>query len=510
MKQSRVMTAAVSSGSGKTLITCGLLSFLKDRGISVSSFKCGPDYIDPMFHRRVLGIPGGNLDSFFAGEAEIRRMIADADTDASVIEGVMGIYDGVSVKCSKAASDSGVRKASAGTAAAGSCYEIARITDTPIILIVNVKGMGQTMISVIKGVLADDDECLIRGIVLNRISRNYYETVRPGLEAVLEGISEGRGAGVYLLGGLPDAEDIKLESRHLGLMLPHEIDDLHDQIKRAEQLIADNLDTERLLDIMSEAGIPGEVSVREAGEAAGTDAGTAADSAADSGFDGPVLAAARDEAFCFYYEENLRFVESCGIRIREFSPLHDSCVPDDADGLLLGGGYPELYAEALSSNTGMMDSIRAALSGGMPSLAECGGFMYLLDGIQDQNGSMLPMAGLVPGTAANSGRLGRFGYITVTGDCRDDRPDLNYKAAETLISGLSVRGHEFHYYDSDNNGTDALAVKAGSGRTWQCMHAGPEHLWGYPHLYYPSCPELIRRFRSVMLRYRDKRGKRHG
>lgn len=509
MNSSRVMIAAVSSGSGKTLISCGLLSFLKSRGMKLSSFKCGPDYIDPMFHRRVLGIPGGNLDSFFAGEDEIRRMAAASE--AAVIEGVMGIYDGMSGSGTKAASTS--------------CYETAKITETPIILIVNVKGMGRTMLSLIKGILADDEACLIRGIVLNRISPHYYETIKADIGEVLADISAGRGAEVCLLGGIADARDIKLESRHLGLMLPHEIDDINDQIDKARRLIEEYLDTEKILEIMSGAGLPDTASVREPREAAEAEADTADTSDGDARECSirPVLAVARDEAFCFYYEENLHCLERLGIQIKEFSPLHDSGLPEDADGMLLGGGYPELYTEELCANKRMMEAVRVAVCGGMPSLAECGGFMYLLEGIQDESGRLRPMTGIVPGTAVNTGRLGRFGYVTVTGDGRGaaDRTIGNAdieadhvcpdpEPFSTIISGLEVRGHEFHYYDSDNNGTDALAVKPGSGRTWKCMHAGPEHLWGYPHLYYPSCPELIRRLRSVMLRYHDKKGKKHG
>ncbi len=497
MNRFRIMTAAVSSGSGKTIITCGLLSFMKNRGLNVSSFKCGPDYIDPMFHRRVLGIPGGNLDTFFAGENEIRSLAAgrtsdDADDGYAVIEGVMGIYDGIA--------------SAAGTGASGSCYEVAKITETPVVLIVNSRGMGQTVISVIRGILADDRECLIRGIILNRISPHYYEQIKPLLVSALDEISRRRGVSAELLGGIPTAENIKLESRHLGLMMPHEIEDLQEQIKNAERLIADNLDTGRLLEIMSGAGslitedktavyhsCHNEESLRCS--APGTDLHDGSISVEKTGVinsDAPVLAVARDEAFCFYYEENLRMLEQNGIRIKEFSPLHDRCLPEDADGILLGGGYPELYAETLSGNTGMRVSVRDAIRGGMPSLAECGGFMYLLEMLEDSGDKLRPMAGVLRGTASNRGRLGRFGYITLHDRGMSD---------ETLITGLCIKGHEFHYFDSDNNGSAAVAVKPGSGRSWECMHAGPGHLWGYPHLYYPSCPELVERFRKRMIAF---------
>lgn len=502
MNRFRIMTAAVSSGSGKTLITCGLLSFLKNRGLDVSSFKCGPDYIDPMFHRRVLGIPGGNLDTFFAGEKEIRSLAAgraDNDRDGyAVIEGVMGIYDGITAASERGAS---------GPGAAGSCYELAKITETPVVLVVNARGMGQTMISVIRGILADDKECLIRGIILNRISPHYYEQIKPLLESALDEISSRRGVSAELLGGIPSSDNIRLESRHLGLMMPHEIEDIREQIKEAEGLIAENLDTDRLLELMSEAGpLQTEDNAEESHGChseplcceAPVKGRQSSGEAGRTGSDAPVLAVARDEAFCFYYEENLRMLERSGIRIKEFSPLHDRCLPGDADGVLLGGGYPELYADALSGNTGMRASVRDAIRRGMPSLAECGGFMYLLEMLEDSEGNIRPMAGVLRGTALNKGRLGRFGYITLQERAKSC-------AAETLIKGLCIKGHEFHYFDSDNNGSDAVAVKPGSGRSWECMHAGPGHLWGYPHLYYPSCPELVERFRKRMLDYRKCR-----
>ena len=201
-------------------------------------------------------------------------------------------------------------------------------------------------------------------------------------------------------------------------------------------------------------------------------------------------------------------LEKCGIRIEEFSPVYDRRLPEDADGILLGGGYPELYAEDLSDNESMKESIREAIKGGMPCLAECGGFMYLLDEMTAADGKTYPMCGVIEGSSQNTGKLGRFGYITVsgksgTGDCAGSRGEETGFAPEgSLLSGLSIKGHEFHYYDSDNNGEDAVAVKPGTGRSWECMHAGSTMLAGYPHLYYPSCPELIERLKDRMLEYR--------
>jgi len=463
MKLPRVMIAAPKSGSGKTLITCGLLEALKRKGTDVRAYKCGPDYIDPMFHRSVLGIPGGNLDTFFSTKEEIRQTLAGCESEAAVIEGVMGIYDGVT-----------------GMQGKGSCYDAAAASSTPVILVIDVKGMGQTMLSVIKGILLDDTDSLISGIVLNRISEGYFRQIEPLITAILSRISADRGKKVRLLGGIPASKDINLESRHLGLMMPQDIADLREQLSHAADLIEEQMDMDALAEIM-----------RGAPELEGDDA--ACEAAADEN-DMPCLAVVRDEAFCFYYEENLRMLRSAGIRIKEFSPLHDSCMPEDADGLLLGGGYPELHAAELSANTGMLSSINAAIGSGMPSLAECGGFMYLLEELEDKDGNAYSMAGVIKGRSSWTGKLSRFGYAEVSGT-----------GEGTLLSGLSVKAHEFHYFDSSNNGTEAIAEKPGSGRSWECIHAGSDHIWGYPHLWYPSCPELIERFAEALKEYRRKR-----
>ena len=288
MKLPRVMIAAPKSGSGKTLITCGLLEALKRGGTDVRAYKCGPDYIDPMFHRSVLGIPGGNLDTFFSGEDGIRRTLADCGSEAAVIEGVMGIYDGIT-----------------GMQGKGSCYDVASASSTPVILVIDVKGMGQTMLSVIKGILLDDRHSLIRGIILNRISEGYFSQIEPLVSSTLSGISAERGIQVKLLGGIPVSKDINLESRHLGLLMPGDIDGLKEQLSHAAGLIEDNLDMDALAEIMREAPDPEEV-IRN-----GTTAGECA---------GPCLAVARDEAFCFYYEANIRMLRNAGSRIKEFSP----------------------------------------------------------------------------------------------------------------------------------------------------------------------------------------------
>lgn len=457
-KIDRIMIAAPASGSGKTIFTCGLLSLLKEQGRDPVSFKCGPDYIDPMFHRDVLGIEGDNLDPFFSDGEKLRSMIASSGHGTAVLEGAMGIYDGI-----------------AGRLYEGSCYDVACSTGTPVVLLVNAKGMGSTVLSVIKGILQDDKEMFIRGIVLNRISGHFYKTLCPLIEDMLDTVSRERGAECRLLGGIPDSGNVTLGTRHLGLVMPDEYGNLESKISTFRDMIRSHVDIEALYRIMENAD--------------------PLSSASDTtpAFDGEILkiAVARDEAFSFYYKENMNELRRHGIEPVYFSPIHDSEIPEGVSALMLRGGYPELYAKQLSENTSMKGSIRSAVESGMPSIAECGGFMYLLDSLSTDDGTSYPMTGLIKGSCRNTGRLGRFGYITVTGK-EDDK---------SLLSGLSIKAHEFHYFDSDNNGSGAVAVKPGSGRSWECMHTGIDHIWGYPHLYYPSCPELLVRFRKAMEGY---------
>lgn len=452
MKKPRILLAAPKSGSGKTLITCAFLGALKKKDLKPAAFKCGPDYIDPMFHRTVLKVPSENLDTFFTGEAT-RDIFADLakDADIAVMEGVMGLFDGLG-----------------GTREEGSAYHLAKVTSTPIILVVDVHGMGRSMIPLIKGFLDYDTEHLIKGILLNRMTESFLETMRPMLEAELP---------VPVVGFFPARKDIHLESRHLGLMLPGEIEDLEMQLDAAADQFLATAGFDQICSIARAAEDLPDVKVAD----------TAVKEGASADAKPLTLAVARDEAFCFYYEANMRAFRKRGVTIRYFSPLYDAALPAEADGILLGGGYPELYAKELSENESMKASIRSAIEGGMPSLAECGGFMYLHESIEDQEGHCYPMAGLVKGTVQFKGKLVRFGYV-----------ELTEKQSCFLKEGHSIKAHEFHYYDSTDNGSACTACKPVTGRSWECIHEGKAHFWGFPHLYYPSNEEFTEHFVKEM------------
>lgn len=458
----RIMIAAPKSGSGKTTITCGLLHIFKEDGEDIYSCKCGPDYIDPMFHRQVLGVPSQNLDTFFTGEDGTRKLFLKERREGElvVMEGVMGLYDGLG----------GIREE-------GSSYHLAKVTQTPIILVVDAKGMGRSVIPLIAGFLAYDKAQLIRGVIFNRMSAAYYEILKPLAEEEL---------GIAVLGYFPENKKLQIAGRHLGLCMPGELEDLQGQIRMAAERLRETTDISKLLQIAEGAeSLEEETEVEDSGSERKQSDDTAEkpDTTENSEAMHPRIAVARDEAFCFYYEENLRLLEQAGAEPVYFSPLHDSALPENIHGMLLGGGYPELYAGQLSENDAMRTAIREAVTDGLPTVAECGGFLYLHTTLTDREGHSYPMAGVLSGKCFDTGHLVRFGYI-----------ELEENSGHFMPRGSRIRAHEFHYYDSEDNGADCIATKPATGRNYPCIHVGENHWYGFPHLYYPSCPEFAKRF----------------
>ena len=463
----RIMIAAPKSGSGKTTITCGLLQIFKEDGEDISSCKCGPDYIDPMFHRQVLGIPARNLDTFFTGEEGTHKLFLKdrREGELVVMEGVMGLYDGLG----------GIREE-------GSSYHLAKVTQTPIILVVDAKGMGRSVIPLIAGFLAYDKAQLIRGVIFNRMSAAYYEILKPLAEEEL---------GIAVLGYFPENKDLQIAGRHLGLCMPGELEGLQEQIRMAAERLRETADISKLLQIAEEAEL-----VEDSGSERKQSDDTAEkpDTTENGEAMHPRIAVARDEAFCFYYEENLRLLEQAGAEPVYFSPLHDNALPENIHGLLLGGGYPELYAGQLSENDAMRTAIREAVTDGLPTVAECGGFLYLHTTLTDREGHSYPMVGVLPEKCFDTGHLVRFGYI-----------DLEESSGYFMSHGSRISAHEFHYYDSEDNGADCIATKPATGRNYLCIHVGENHWYGFPHLYYPSCPAFAEHFVEKAERYKKCR-----
>lgn len=446
---SRFMVAAPGSGSGKTLITCGLLELLKRRGLNPVACKCGPDYIDPMFHRYVQGVPGRNLDSFFLSPEGVRNMLFRAvsceDAGIAVLEGVMGYYDGLG-----------------GTSFSASSWEIASITQTPVLLVLDCKGMSLSAAAVAAGFLHFQKDSRIGGLFLNRVSPMYFQRLAEAIT---------RSTGLPVLGYLPESEEYRLESRHLGLFLPEEIVSLRSKIEGAADVMEKTVDVSGLLALASGAA---EIQGTEKWDTGKWKTGKRKTEPEEEKGQRVSIGVARDEAFCFYYQENLELLEQLGARLIFFSPLRDQRIPEGISGLVFGGGYPENFGAELAANETMRDSVREAARAGMPFLAECGGFLYLHRFLEGSDGNAYPMAGVYPFDAFRTDRLRRFGYVRLL-----------------TLEGMEIHGHEFHYWESQDPGNDWIARKPTGDRSWPCMHASSGQLGGFPHLYYESCPEFV-------------------
>lgn len=444
----RVLIAGTGSGCGKTTVTCALLRALTDRGLRVGAFKCGPDYIDPMFHSRITGGRSTNLDTFFFLENTARYLLAKngAGCGVSVIEGVMGYYDGLST------TDTGA-----------SSYELAQVTDSPVVLVVNARGASLSVLAEIHGFRSFCGGEHIRGVILNRCSAMVYP-------ALAQAIRERFGEAVRPLGYLPPMPDCVFESRHLGLVTAGEIGDFEDKLARLARQAEQTIDIDGVVNL-------GE-SARE----------VRCQKVEPPRYAAPVrIAVARDRAFCFYYADSLELLKDMGAELAEFSPLEDKELPAGIHGLYLGGGYPELYTQQLAANRTMLRSVRRAVEGGLPCIAECGGFMYLTRSIAGA-----PMAGALPGGCFDAGKLVRFGYVTL----RAKTDNLLCRAGE------EIRGHEFHHWDADAPGGDFTAIRP-NGRSWDCVTATRRLYAGYPHFHFYSNPAFAARFYETCLEERE-------
>ena len=442
----QLVATAPQSGSGKTTAVCALLGAMAARGLTPCAFKAGPDYIDPMFHRAVLGVESHNLDLFFSTPETVRSLYARhaAGHGAAVVEGAMGYYDGLG-----------------GVSDTASAWHLADTLDLPALLVVRPKGASLTLAATLRGLLAFRTPHHIAGILLNDCTENLYKMLRPMLE---------RETGLPVVGYLPFLPGAAIESRHLGLKTAAEIADLQARLKLLADAAQSSIDwplLQRLFDRPAPAAAP-PVAVPPRVR----------------------LAVARDAAFCFTYAETLEALQENGAELCFFSPLQDTALPPDIGGLYLPGGYPELYAAELAANAPMRAAIKAAVENGLPTAAECGGFLYLGQTLEDTDGTPHLMAGVLPGQGVKTGRLVRFGYATLTAQ------------ADSMLfaAGEQFPAHEFHHWDSTQNGTALTAAKA-NGRQWACGFANAHLYAGFPHLYWAGTP-LAQRFVAVAERYK--------
>jgi cobyrinic acid a,c-diamide synthase len=448
----RLLVAGTSSGSGKTLLTAGLIGALRRRGLVVQPFKCGPDYIDPGYHAHAAGRPCGNLDSWMLDDAQVHDSFLRGceGADVAVIEGLMGLFDGAGFDTTRA-----------------SAAQIAALLGAPVLLVMDISGSARSAAAVALGFARFDP-----GLPVAAVALNFAGSERHALGC---GGAVTEVTGLPVLGWLPRDGRLLVPERHLGLLTAGESTDIDAVLSAVADIVAANFDLEALLRLAGAApGLP---------EPAPTVPAVVCEAA-------PVLAVARDAAFSFYYPDNLDLLRAAGARIAFFSPVAGERLPAGAGGVYLGGGYPEVHARALAANTGLWADLHALHARGAPILAECGGFMVLTEALVDTDGVRHAMAGLVPGTTRMTTRLASLGYREATA------------LQDTLLAdaGETLRGHEFHYSVWDLG--DAASTRAPAFRLRGTRpsvaeaaagHAERGLLASYLHIHLGQRPALARR-----------------
>lgn len=442
------LLAAPRSGSGKTTMTCALLMALKRRGCAPCAFKSGPDYIDPMFHRAVLGVESRSLDLFFSAPETVRTLYAKgaAGHSAAVCEGAMGFYDGLG-----------------GVSDRASAWHLADTLGLPVLLVAEPKGQSLTLAAELNGLVNFRTPSHIAGILLNNCTARMHALLAPMLE---------KETGLPVLGFLPKLPEAVIGSRHLGLYTAAEVENLQQKLALLADAAEEHIDWPRLLALCEKE--PPALPVQPETPPARVR-----------------IAVAQDEAFCFTYAETLEAFRDAGAEVVFFSPLRDTALPENIGGLYLPGGYPELHARELSENTSLLREIKQKIESGLPTAAECGGFLYLGQSLTDAEGQSWPMAGVLPGEAKDAGRLVRFGYAALSADS----DSLLFRAGESFPI------HEFHHWDSTANGTALAAKKPVGGAEWRCGFVNEHFYAGFPHLYWAGTP-LPQRFAAAAENYR--------
>ena len=442
------LLAAPRSGSGKTTMTCALLMALKRRGCAPCAFKSGPDYIDPMFHRAVLGVESRNLDLFFSAPETVRTLYAKgaAGHGAAVCEGAMGFYDGLG-----------------GVSDRASAWHLADTLGLPVLLVVEPKGQSLTLAAELNGLVNFRTPSHIAGILLNNCTARMHALLAPMLE---------EETGLPVLGFLPKLPEAVIGSRHLGLYTAAEVENLQQKLALLADAAEEHIDWPRLLALCEKEppALPARAETPPARVR---------------------IAVAQDEAFCFTYAETLEAFRDAGAEVVFFSPLRDTALPENIGGLYLPGGYPELHARELSENTSLLREIKQKIESGLPTAAECGGFLYLGQSLTDAEGQSWPMVGILPGKAKDAGRLVRFGYAALIADS----DSMLFRAGESFPI------HEFHHWDSTANGAALAAKKPVGGAAWRCGFVNEHFYAGFPHLYWAGTP-LPQRFAAAAENYR--------
>lgn len=454
----RIIVAGTHSGSGKTTVVMGIASALRKRGLEVQTFKTGPDYIDPGYHSVASGRPCRNLDSMLIDKDPLLELFhrSSRGADLSLVEGVMGLFDGAT-----------------GLDDRGSAASLARISRTPVILVVDARAMARSAAALVHGFATFDRSISVAGVVLNRIgSSRHYEMIKEAIESSTK---------VTVLGYIPRDDSLTLPERHLGLVPAWERD-LAPGLDRLGQLVEEHIDLDKLLDLARSAQDYPEHETRLFPPT--------------QPLERVKVAVAMDRAFHFYYQDNLDILSHLGADIVPFSPMEDRSLPDGTSALYIGGGFPELVAEELESNTSMRRDILEKAKLGMPIFAECGGLMYLVDGIETPNGDERSMVGIFPGRISMGKKLRALGY------CQ----------GETMIDtvfgpkGTTIKGHVFHWssYQGPDDTAWALKLTKGDTSTMEGL-ACDKVLASYLHVHFASDLSIPRSFIRSALEWRAKR-----
>lgn len=451
----RLVVAGVSSGVGKTTLTAGLIAALSRRGLAVQPFKAGPDYIDPTYHTLAAGRVCRNLDTWLVPPARVRALFsrAAAGADVAVVEGVMGVFDG-----------------SGYDAEEGSTAQLAKLIDAPVVLVLDAGKMARSAAALALGYRQFDPDLPLAGFILNKVGGDRHG---QGVAAAIE-----RATARPVFGWLGRDDELEIPERHLGLVPTAEPGRWQAFIEAAAMRVERALDVDRLL-----------ATARQAAPLPPVDLAALFAAPPPENAPRPVIAVARDEAFNFTYEDNLDLLRAAGAALAFFSPLRDAALPPQTGGVILSGGFPELYAPQLAANRAIREALHRAYRAGLPIYAECGGLMYLTESITDLDGRRHPMVGLLPGRSVMTrGRL-TLGYrqAGAAGD------SWLFKAGET------ARGHEFHYSRWEGRPDDlppAYLLRPYDGRGEPAPEgANLGNLWAsYVHLHFWGKPELAARF----------------
>ncbi|SDO97240.1 cobyrinate a,c-diamide synthase [Desulforhopalus singaporensis] len=435
--------SGTSSGSGKTTVSLGLMAAFKARGFDVQPFKCGPDFIDPGLHTLITGNVSRNLDLWMAGEnfTEYSFYQNASSGDIAIVEGVMGMFDG--------------NRSSSGSLSA--------FLQLPNILVLDVRSMAESAAAIVKGFETFHPQAAVAGVILNRIASPRH------LELVSDAIHKHCKAEI--IGYLPRTLEFSIPSRHLGLHTGDEAPISQDGIELLAESVEQHIDLDRILELSRPAH----------GRRLDPENATPPSPRCRIGV-------ARDKAFCFYYEDNFDILRNAGAELVFFSPLTDSSLPENIDGLYLGGGYPELYAEQLSGNTGMLASLRNWIENDRPVYAECGGFMYLTKGIMDKEGRFHPLVGAYPVRARMQTRRASLGYREIT----TIKPSI-FGPEKTVL-----RGHEFHYSTIEEMTPDVASIYRVNNDT-QEGYQYRRVLGGYMHLHFGYSPDVASAFINYCL-----------